>query len=163
MALRIERCLELSQTRLQDVHASAGRGGDRTEHAIGVPAATCACHSRRPRIERILHAIDTRYTEPDLSLAKLAREHNMSTWHLCRLITRNALGGFRCRLHDARCSQAFRLLVGTTLSIKEIAAAVGYNETRSLDRQFRKRYSCVPSVHRRRVMSVLDTACDMDA
>jgi AraC-like DNA-binding protein len=113
-----------------------------------------------PRIGRALHAIETRFAEPNLSLAKLAREQNLSTWHLCRLLSKHAETSFRQRLHDSRCAHALRLLAGTALSIKEIAAAVGYNETRGLDRQFRKRYGCTPSDTRRHLPRHLPPKAD---
>lgn len=124
--------------------------GPTTGQAGREPVAADGAGAPEPRVEHLLTAIETRFSEPDLSLAKLAREHNLSTWHLCHLIRAHSAQGFRRRLHENRCARAWQMLRGTSLSVKEVAVAVGYNETRSLDRQFKRQYGCVPSDVRRR-------------
>jgi len=90
------------------------------------------------RIRGALQFIDTHYTEPRLTLGAVAAHVGMSRFHLARTLTTQTGHGFRAHLHHARIRAAERLLRGTMLSVKEVAATVGYNDTTQLCRHFRQ-------------------------
>jgi AraC-like DNA-binding protein len=90
------------------------------------------------RIRGALQFIETHYTEPRLTLGAVAAHVGMSRFHLARTLTTQTGHGFRAHLHGARVRAAERLLRGTTLSVKEVAATVGYNDTTQLCRHFRR-------------------------
>jgi two-component system response regulator YesN len=90
------------------------------------------------RIRGALLFIDAHYSEPRLTLGAVAAHVGMSRFHLARTLTTQTGDGFRVHLHRARIRAAERLLRGTTLSVKEVAATVGYNDTTQLCRHFRK-------------------------
>lgn len=87
----------------------------------------------------------------NLSLQRLAIITNVSIWHLCRLF-RNELG-----ISPARCVKLLRLkcasdlLANTSLSVKEIAAAIGINDMSHFVRDFRGVTGVFPVEYRMRV------------
>lgn len=92
----------------------------------------------------VLDIIASRYSDPDLSLSAIAQEFHVSVGHLSRLITLRSGAGFLHHLHRTRVAAAAELLVSTRLSVKEIAAAVGYGSTSALDRQFKRVHRMTP-------------------
>ena len=105
-------------------------------------------HSRRrqdPRVARTLELLATRYNDPHLRLQSVAQEVRLSPSHLERLLKRQTGRALFAHLHQARIAAAQRFLRETTLSIKEIATAVGYENTRQLDRHFKHVCSLTPT------------------
>jgi YesN/AraC family two-component response regulator len=105
------------------------------------------------RIVESLQIIREKYSTPDLRLARIARELNTSTEHLCRLFKRNTGTGFAVHLHRTRANEARQLLVETNLCVKEIAFRVGYATTRRLDHYFKRFYGVLPVEFRRRALA----------
>lgn len=96
---------------------------------------------RRDSSERTSAAvqfIDTHYHDPHLTLGAVAAHVGTSRFHLARTLTAETGHGFRVHLNRARVRASERLLRETTLSVKEVAAAVGYNDTTQLCRHFRQ-------------------------
>jgi transcriptional regulator GlxA family with amidase domain len=110
--------------------------------APGSERAANAC------VDRVLRMIAARYHDPHLSLSVVAREVRFSTWHVSRTLTHRTGLGFVAHLRRARVTAARRLLVQSVLSMKEIAAAVGYPHPNRLDRDFRRMCSVTPSTFR---------------
>jgi AraC-like DNA-binding protein len=116
---------------LEAEHAS--RRQERT-HRVADPAAA-----------RLSEVVDTIATDPDCSPRRIAAALSMSTasaHRLCRRLTGETL---MRRVHRSRVNRALRLMLETTISVKEVAAAVGYPRTSALDRQFHHILGCRPS------------------
>jgi AraC family transcriptional regulator len=111
----------------------------------------------RQQIDRVLSAIHSRYHEPDLCLSHLARLANVSPWHLSRVIKETTGRGFIQHLHCHRIAAAHDLIAQSKLSVKEIAAAVGYKSVTQLDRHFRRAYGITPSARRMACWSLRST------
>jgi AraC-like DNA-binding protein len=101
-----------------------------------------------PRILRALSAVSSRYTDPTLTLTMIAGEQRLSVWHLSRIFKRHCGVGFSDHLHRTRVAVGCSLLVETQLSIKEIAAAVGYGCTTHFDRHFKRIQQSTPKEYR---------------
>lgn len=101
------------------------------------------------RVVAALEIIQRRYSESALRLGDVAKELDVSTEHLCRLLKRDTASGFRMHLNSTRIRQAQRLLLETSLSIKEIANLTGHKNTTRLDRVFKRITGALPLIYRR--------------
>ena len=108
---------------------------------------------RDQRLCRASVIIRTRYSDPALNLAAVARQSGISPWQLSRLMKRHTGHGFTSHVHATRVEAAERLLIETSLSVKEIAATVGYRSTTQMDRQFRRASGAAPSALRSRMIA----------
>ena len=112
-------------------------------------AMECDPHGRQDRrIVQALHEIDRRYADPRLRLKGLAHQLAVSPTHLTQLLKLSTGATFGAHVHQRRVAQAQALLVASPLSIKEIAARVGYASTTQLDRHFKKITRRLPSEER---------------
>ena len=82
------------------------------------------------------------------TVADLAARVGVSRWHLGRVIKRQTGHGIRWHMVNARVLEAERLIVGSALSLKEIAARVGFNSAAEFSRQFHARRGIAPSALR---------------
>lgn len=101
-----------------------------------------------PRISVALRLIEERYHDPELSLAKMAGDLNLSIWHLSRLFKENTGLGFRSYLRQIRMLRAEELLISTFLSIKEVSAKVGDKYVSDFDHHFKKDHGSRPGEYR---------------
>jgi AraC-like DNA-binding protein len=90
------------------------------------------------------------YCDHGLSLSTIAAQLRISRFHLSHILGRYTGRGFREHLSCFRLEAARELLVGSYLSVKEIAASVGYSSTSSFDRDFRRLHGCSPTEWQRR-------------
>jgi transcriptional regulator GlxA family with amidase domain len=67
--------------------------------------------------------------------------------HLFKQATGASLGHVR---HEQRLQRAANLLATTSMSVKEIASAVGYEHTSSFTRAFERRFERAPRSYRRK-------------
>lgn len=105
-----------------------------------------AGHIRRsPSVERVLDLIADRYMHATLSLESLAASAHLSPDHLGRIFRREMGTSPMRYLTDYRLDRARDLLDKGQLSIKQVAAAVGYTDPLYFSRQFRDRIGCAPS------------------
>ncbi len=119
---------------------------DRCEETIGrAVVPPMSTHS----LQRVLTLIDTRHCDANLTLRDVSDELQLSLSHVSRLLNQHLGCGFRAHLNRLRVSNAQRLLCNPALSVKEVAAAVGYRSTSELDRHFRRFFSTTPAVFRR--------------
>lgn len=100
------------------------------------------------RVVRAMTAIDERFADPALRLRDLARELAVSDCRLTQLLKDATGRSFLAHVHARRVAHARVLLAESTLSIKEIAARVGYSTTTQLDRHFKKAVRRLPSEYR---------------
>jgi MbtH protein len=104
-----------------------------------------------PRVARILRFVRARHGDSVLDLARMAGAARLSRCHVSRLIKHETGVGFATHLRAARVNHAKHLLQSTDLSVKEIAAAVGYTNTNALDRNFKAVTGLTPTSYRHRV------------
>ena len=104
------------------------------------------------RIVRALDFVRARHGDPALDLQRAAEAVHLSTFHLSRLLKKTTGIGFACHLRTARISHAEELLRTTNLTVKEVAASVGYANTNALDRNFKAVYAVTPSIYRLRIV-----------
>jgi transcriptional regulator GlxA family with amidase domain len=95
------------------------------------------------RICRTLTMMHTHTPRP-LHVATLAKEMNLSTSHFSHLFQRETGRSPARYLHDLRLDRAFALLTDSTMSIKEVMAAVGLNDPSHFTRDFSERHGLSP-------------------
>jgi AraC family transcriptional regulator of arabinose operon len=102
------------------------------------------------RIRKVLESVQRDPSKTVLDLARLVNLSSSRLGHLFRLQVGTDLYSF---LRGARLERAAELLRRTELSIKEIAAMVGYRHSSSLDRGFEKKFRVAPADYRRKYRS----------
>ncbi|NQU41602.1 MAG: helix-turn-helix transcriptional regulator [Lentisphaerae bacterium] len=101
-----------------------------------------------PALERVAAELAARCGEP-LQLAELARKHGFSASYLRDLFARHYGCGPRTYLRQARIRQARSLMMGTSLTLSEIALRVGFESIHSFSRAFKAVERSTPSDYRR--------------
>ena len=102
-----------------------------------------------PRVASVLTYVEENHNRSSCRLEEVARNLTVSRSYLSRLVLRETGLTFNRHLQLARMNTAARLLQGTSLSVKEISAATGYEHVPSFDRQFRKHFRMTPGEFRR--------------
>lgn len=98
---------------------------------------------------RAMKWIDANFASPSIHCRDVARAIGVGSTKLQQRFSR-AVGVTVMRyVHEARLREARRLLLNRDLSVKEIAAMVGYGSTVQLDRHFRASCRITPSQWRR--------------
>jgi transcriptional regulator GlxA family with amidase domain len=130
---------------LRLLDCGAGRSNGRDRRHVRWPAAVVD-----PRLVRAIKYLQARCGDPRLSLADIALQSRLSKWHFDRLLTSTTGTGFRGHLRMARMARARSLLGTSTLTIKEIAASVGYTHTSQFSRHFKSRFGITATAYRQR-------------
>ncbi|WMJ88671.1 AraC family transcriptional regulator [Anaerocolumna sp. MB42-C2] len=94
----------------------------------------------------VLRYIEENYREARLT--KLAEDLNQSVYSLSKLIKRNTGHTYKELLQMKRFNKAVELLTNTKLSISDIIAVVGYDNTSYFHRVFKKKYQMTPKQFR---------------
>ena len=92
--------------------------------------------------------IDRNFSDPSLSLRDVATASGLSRAHLSRAFKRELGVGFRSHVQQRRLEEATHLLGSSSMSIKEIAAVVGFRYTSDLDRHMKRTSGVTPSLIR---------------
>jgi AraC-like DNA-binding protein len=103
---------------------------------------------RELRAMRAVEVIAARCHEPHLRPDTIARSIDVSTGYLLKLLRHHCRSGFRTAVRRARVKAARTLLEESLLSVKEIAARVGYSSTSQFDRDFRRECRTTPGQYR---------------
>ncbi len=98
----------------------------------------------------LCHYISAHYAEK-LTLADLAARTHYSIPYLCQKFKRETGVGFSAYLERIRAAEACRLLATTAEHIAEIAQRVGYQDTDSFVRMFRRQNGLSPSAYRKKL------------
>src|SRR5262245_42831497 len=101
-----------------------------------------------PQVIRAMQVIENRFMETTLQVSAVAQDLGVSTEHLCRVLKRHTGVTFVTLLRRARVRAACRLLQTTMLSMKEIAARVGFSSASRFDRDFKTVCGVSPSEYR---------------
>lgn len=104
--------------------------------------------SHVPSLERVAADISRRCGEA-LSIEALARKHGFSASYLRDLFVRYYGCSPRRYLRQARIRRARSLMMGTHLTLSEIAVQVGFETVHSFSRAFKAVEGCAPSEYRR--------------
>lgn len=102
------------------------------------------------RIRQVLESVEDDPSRSLLELAHLVSLSSSRLGHLFRLQVEINLSSF-CQ--ECTSEKKAKLLQETELSIKEIAAKVGYHHTASFDRGFEKKFRTTPADYRRKRLS----------
>jgi two-component system response regulator YesN len=102
------------------------------------------------RIRLVRRLIEEQYSDTNLHVGNLAQQVGLSSRHLSRLFKKNIGIGFREYLRTVRMNKAEELLKTTCLSIKQVAAAVGYKYVSDFDQHFKMDYGLKPGEFRNR-------------
>jgi AraC-like DNA-binding protein len=100
------------------------------------------------RVARMVRFIHRRYTDSTLKMRDVARVANLGPSHAARILRYQTGSSFHEHLHRCRAVVGRRLLVETPLSIKEIAADVGYAYPSQFSRRFKVVYGESPIAFR---------------
>jgi AraC-like DNA-binding protein len=104
--------------------------------------------ARRPadnRIRRMLQMIDAQYRNPTFRVGELSNESRLSPGYAGHLLKARTGRKFNDHVHRKRILEAQGLLAEGRLSVKEIAAMVGYSGQGQLARHFRSVTGVTPS------------------
>jgi AraC family transcriptional regulator of adaptative response / methylphosphotriester-DNA alkyltransferase methyltransferase len=95
--------------------------------------------------------IARRYRDDDLSLASVAHEIATSRRQLQRAFSEVGGTSFSRELQRVRMARAAQLLLGSSLAVQDVAAAVGYRQAAQFAKVFRRHHGAAPSSFRRSV------------
>jgi AraC-like DNA-binding protein len=160
---RITSALLATATRLQTRTArvlaltmiSRVAGRLSTTTPMSTPASVIQPSERLPepainaRVAAVLEYVEEHHSRSSCRLEEVARTLRVSRSYLSRLVLRETNVTFNRHLQLARMNTAARLLQSSSLSVKEISAATGYEHVPSFDRQFRKHFHMTPGEFRR--------------
>ncbi|MBE1444486.1 helix-turn-helix domain-containing protein [Paenibacillus sp. OAS669] len=104
-----------------------------------------------PIITFVMDHLHTKYGE-ELSLDYLADKLNMSSAYLSVYIKEKTGTNFSDHLNDIRIRKAQELLSGTDTSINDVGQQIGYRNSTSFNRMFKKWTGMTPSEYRRTSM-----------
>jgi len=99
-------------------------------------------------VERILIYIGEHYPEHDLTLDKLAQEFHFTSTYISKQFKEYTESNFIDYLIGIRMNASQEHLAGTDMKVNEIAEAVGYLNTRSFIRTFKKYTGLTPLEYR---------------
>ena len=98
--------------------------------------------------DQVLAYIEAHYDDPSLSVEKICDEFHRSRTHLFSIFKEDTGFSLLYHINRVRMSQAKELLRGSSLSINDIAARVGFNSSISFTRAFKKYEHTTPSLFR---------------
>lgn len=98
--------------------------------------------------EKTQQIIDSRYSDPDISLCSISNEINVSPNYLSALIKKNTGQTFIDLLTTKRMEIAKELLLCTSMKIREITEKCGYNDQHYFSYCFKKHHGISPNTLR---------------
>ena len=101
-------------------------------------------------VHRIVRFLESNY-DRDLSLDDIAKDALLSTGHMCNVFKRATGRTVLETLTEIRLERARELLGRPGLKVSEIARLVGYRNSQSLVRFFRRRHGVSPSQYRTQI------------
>lgn len=92
--------------------------------------------------------VESRFCDPDFSIAELAETYHLSTSRMSSLFKAEMGVGFLDYVWSMRLQKGQQLLLETELSVDEISQAVGYLASTSFSRKFKQATGLTPSQYR---------------
>ena len=99
-------------------------------------------------LERLREYLEANYTDPDISLNKVADAFDMNSSYLSFLFKEHTNENFLEYIRRRRIEKAEELLAGTSLSLNEISESLGYINTGVFIRNFKKVRQTTPGQFR---------------
>jgi AraC-like DNA-binding protein len=115
-----------------------------------MPTCTLPANCGDSRIDRALLYMREHCSRPSLAVDEVCAFVRLSRWHFSRLFTRSLGMTFREAIRRLRMERATILLNEHLLSIKEIAARLGFVHPTEFDRQFKQSFKMTPTEWRTR-------------
>lgn len=100
-------------------------------------------------IAKIEYTIQTDYSNQDISIDSIARALKMSVPHLCRIYKQHTLCTIQQKITEARMNKARELLVGTEVSIVDIAERTGFSNSNYFFKAFKASNGVTPNEYRK--------------
>lgn len=117
----------------------------------------CRLFSNETEDENLITTIEKyikqNYTDPSLGLNKISDEFHISESYFSHMFKEKTGVNFSTYLENMRMTEAARLIQQTDVSINELYIAVGYNNSTSFRRTFKKVYGITPSAMRETAQS----------
>lgn len=108
---------------------------------------------REPALVRSVRAyVSEHYDDINLGVADVGFHFDLTPSYLSRIFRDQTGVSLLTFIHDTRIAHAKRLLGETNISVKEIARAVGFQESSTFIRIFKRRQSITPGAYRRSVV-----------
>lgn len=98
--------------------------------------------------DKTIQIIDTRYSDPDISLISISSEIGVSPNYLSAMMKKHTGQTFVDLLTRKRVEEAKKLLVTTTMKIREISERCGYNDQHYFSYSFKKYIGISPGAMR---------------
>ncbi|WP_195984752.1 helix-turn-helix domain-containing protein [Clostridium sp. D33t1_170424_F3] len=154
-------CTDLDAAALREL---AAKNRQRTQNLETLCSSLCANlkglqsqteknNSRANKAEQIVRYIQENYSDTNLSASTVAERFHMGLSSLSMLFKQEMNIGFLDFLHKCRIDQAKHLIQTTDLTIGEISARVGYANTITMNRAFRRYEGVAPSWYRQKTES----------
>jgi two-component system response regulator YesN len=89
-------------------------------------------------VKEVTRVLADNFSDADLDLEQVADELSVSPTRLSRVLNREVHVSFRQMLRQVRIEEAKRLLATSRLSVKEIAARVGFSDSHYFSRIFKE-------------------------
>lgn len=100
------------------------------------------------KIEQIKDYVQQHFSDPNLSAAMISEEFDMNGAYLSRFFKKQAGCGVLDYIHEIRIREAKRLMAETDSSIKDISEQVGYYNSLTFIRAFKRQEGCTPGQYR---------------
>lgn len=98
--------------------------------------------------KKIVSYVEEFYADPDLSVSSVANHLGMNLSYVSKYFSKQAGSGLLDYINKVRCNRAKPMIAETALSISEIAKQVGYQDTNSFIRIFKKYEGITPGNYR---------------
>jgi AraC-like DNA-binding protein len=98
-------------------------------------------------VRDLIRILSENYSDPDLSLDKVAKLLDLSASHLSRILNHDVGVSFRRLLRQTRIEEAKHLLASKRYSIKEVALRVGFIDSHYFSRTFKALTGQKPSAY----------------
>jgi len=89
-------------------------------------------------VREVVRVITEKYSEPDLDLARVAKQLPISSVSLSRILNKEVGVTFRELLRHTRIEEAKRMLATHRYSVKEVATRVGFTDSHYFSRSFKE-------------------------
>lgn len=99
-------------------------------------------------ITHVIEYIKENCTDCNLSLVLIADKFNISYYYLSRMFKEETGHNFADYLNSYRMKKAEEILSNSKISIQDVATAVGYTNSNTFIRSFKKQYSITPGQYR---------------
>ena len=117
---------------------------DETDAYIG----SIKCDREKGMINDIIDFIDKNYSNMDLNVSMIADQYNVSVAYLSKFFKKSVGEGLLFYIHKVRTEKAKKLLEETDYNVKEIAEMVGYYNSDSFIRTFKKYMGVTPGKYK---------------